>query len=243
MQTQTPTKPTTPINVLCHFMGHSQRASVKAGLRGEERAYFAQTLAQLAATISAMPQTYEQDGKGDDAVVHLHYFFRGADWFITEKDSDPDGEGQHQAFGLADLFRDGGELGYISVIEITAAGAELDFHWTPKTLGEVKASRRPTPPPAPAPKRSRSEEFALQLHTLLEAIRHKAECQFAYNEQTNIPKGIIPPEESVSSAILHGMGAGWNTTHKWDCAAAIDLAYDVLEDANCHTEAARLRAA
>ena len=85
-----------------------------------------------------MPKTYEQDGLGEEAVVHLHYFTGSADWWITEKDSDPDGEGQVQAFGLADLFQDGGELGYISLVEILAAGAELDLHWTPKPLAHAR---------------------------------------------------------------------------------------------------------
>lgn len=43
---------------------------------------------------------YEQDGKGEEAIVTLHYFRGGMDWFITEKDMEPE---QHQAFGLADL--------------------------------------------------------------------------------------------------------------------------------------------
>lgn len=235
--TKTPTK---PIDVLRDFMGRGQRAAVKAGLLGEERDYFGQTLARLALTISAMHQTYEQDGKGDAAVVHLHYFTGGAHWFITEKDRDPDGEGQHQAFGLADPFGDGGELGYISLPEITRCGAELDFHWQPKTLGEVKASRRPAAAPA-AP--SRAQEFQGQLAALLESIRRKAEAQFTYNEQTNIPAGITAPADSVATALNHGMASGWNTVNQWDCNAAIDLAHELLEDCNCHTEAAALRAA
>ena len=44
---------------------------------------------------------------------------------------------QRQAFGLANLGY-GGELGYISIDEITRAGAELDLYWTPKALQKVK---------------------------------------------------------------------------------------------------------
>jgi hypothetical protein len=47
---------------------------------------------------------------------------------------------QHQAFGLADLFGDGGELGYISIVEILANGGGLDFYFTPKTLKEIRKS-------------------------------------------------------------------------------------------------------
>lgn len=239
MKTQTVTN----LDTLTSFIGSSQRHAIKAALRGEERAHFAQMLADLTQHINAMPKTYEQDFKGDAAVVHLHYFTAGADWFITEKDMDHDGEGQHQAFGLADLFHDGGELGYISIAEILRCGAELDLYWTPTTLGEVKAKRTKTTAPEPVRATSRGEEFTRQLYTLLEVIRHKAKAQFSYNEQTNIPAGITKPEESVASAIVHGVASGWNTAAKWSCDDAILLAHEVLEDANCHTEAALLRPA
>lgn len=52
---------------------------------------------------------------------------------------DPDGEGQIQAFGSANLGR-GAELGYISIAEITECGAELDLHWTPCTLASLRKS-------------------------------------------------------------------------------------------------------
>jgi hypothetical protein len=89
-----------------------------------------------------MPKTYDQDGKGNDAIVYLHYFAGGeANWWITEKDAggpdDEPGTGQVQAFGLADLG-DGGELGYISIAEILECGGELDLYFRPTTLGEVK---------------------------------------------------------------------------------------------------------
>lgn len=264
----------TTLDTLTTFIGNSQRQAIKAALRGEEREHFAQMLADLTHRINVMPKTYEQDGKGDAAIVHLHYFTSGADWFITENDINHDGEGQHQAFGLADLFHDGGELGYISIVELLRCGAELDLYWTPATLGEVKAKRaRKTSttaanehdgnstyceacgcritqgrcahgimPPAPTRVPSRGEEFTARLYTLLEAIRAKAEAQFAYNEGTNIPAGITQPEDSVASAIVHGVASGWNTTAKWSGDDAVELAHTVLEDANCHAEAARLLA-
>jgi hypothetical protein len=77
-----------------------------------------------------MPKTYEQDGLGQQAIAHLHYFTAGGDWYITERDTHPD---QHQAFGAANLGY-GAELGYISLPELLAAGAELDLHFTPRPL-------------------------------------------------------------------------------------------------------------
>ena len=73
------------------------------------------------------------------ALAHLHYFIGGCDWWIVEKDSDPDQAGQVQAFGIADLGM-GAELGYISIPELLENGAELDLYYTePKTIGELLA--------------------------------------------------------------------------------------------------------
>ena len=101
--------------------------------------------AEAAAIIDTMPKTYEQDGLGDQAIASLHYFLGGCDWYITEKDAEaPDSLGQHQAFGWADLGG-GGELGYISLVELLANGAELDFHFRPCTLAALKAAGKITP--------------------------------------------------------------------------------------------------
>ena len=101
--------------------------------KGEERAYFKQRVMDLAATIKTMPQTYEQDGLGLRAVAHLHYFTSAFDFYITEKDRE--GNGTQQAFGLACAHER--EIGYISIRQLVEAGAELDLHWTPKTLAEI----------------------------------------------------------------------------------------------------------
>ena len=125
---------------LKHFISKRQALALADGLAGEESAYFEQLITETAQKIDAMPKTYEQDGLGEQAVAHLHYFSGGGDWYITEKDSDPDQSGQHQAFGLADPFSDGGELGYISIVELRQAGVELDLYWTPKPLAEIRAA-------------------------------------------------------------------------------------------------------
>jgi len=106
------------------------------GVHGEAGPHFRGKLLELAATIMNMPRTYEQDGKGDEAVAHLHYFKGSGDWYITEKDVDTDGAGQIQAFGLVKLWET--ELGYISIAELIQNGVELDLHFTPTTLGELK---------------------------------------------------------------------------------------------------------
>ena len=105
--------------------------------KGEERAYFKQQVMDLARLIKTIPKTYEQDGSGMEAIAYLHYFTAGFDWYITEKDMT--GDGTSQAFGLAVVFER--ELGYISIREIIANGAELDLYWTPATLSALANGR------------------------------------------------------------------------------------------------------
>ncbi len=106
---------------------------------GEEAEAFASQLRELAATIEAMPFTYQ-----GDSVARLHYFAPSADWWITELDAgdgtaaDPRLEPQHQAFGLARLFDDP-ELGYISLPELLRApGVEIDLYWTPRSVEDLR---------------------------------------------------------------------------------------------------------
>jgi hypothetical protein len=137
-------------DVLKDFMSIDQRATLAENIEEggcEEHQYFRDLVVKLATMIADMPQTYDQDGKGKDAIATLHYFAGGqANWYITEKDKGDvdDAENgtppQSQAFGLADLFGDGGELGYISIHEIITNRGELDFHFTPKTLNELTAA-------------------------------------------------------------------------------------------------------
>jgi len=110
----------------------------------------------LASRIAKMPSAYETDGQAGAAIAHLRYFIpsagslggeqsrrgvsagSGPAWYITERDkSADDGDGNAQAFGLADLFADGGELGYISIPELIENGAWLDFSFTPKPLSAI----------------------------------------------------------------------------------------------------------
>lgn len=86
----------------------------------------------------------------------------------------------------------------------------------------------------------RQAEFDQQLTALLALIREKAVAQHNYNEATNIPKGISSPAETVANAIRSGVAHGWNSLHSFDPAAALYLAHDILEDANCHPEAAAI---
>ncbi len=105
---------------------------------GEEGQFFIDKLDSLSNMIDNMAATGETDGKGDEAIVVLHYFHGSFDWYITEKDS-VEGEPQYQAFGFADMGSP--ELGYISIDELTKNNVELDLYFTPRTLGEVKKQK------------------------------------------------------------------------------------------------------
>ena len=140
------------LKVLRGFMSSAQINTFGNAMRGEEAQYFVEKAVEMANVVKTMPKTYEQDGMGDQAVVYLHYFVGSADWYITERDMDKE---QLQAFGLADLGQGFPELGYISIDEITKSGAELDLHWSPKTIAEIKGSEdvqpKPNPDPIPVP--------------------------------------------------------------------------------------------
>jgi E3 ubiquitin-protein ligase DOA10 len=121
--------------ILRTFVSNQQLTTIVDGYRrGEESEFFEEKLEEYATRVQSMHKTYEQDGKGDDAIVHLHYFKGGMDWYITERDVE---EYQHQAFGKADLGH-GGELGYISIEELKTNNVELDLHWTPVRIGDIK---------------------------------------------------------------------------------------------------------
>jgi len=126
------------LKTLRGFIGDSQLRVIGDGCRSEEKQYFFDKLVEMAGIVTRMPKTYDTNGQGDNAVAYLHYFSSSCDWFITEKDEDSGGEGQIQAYGLADLGY-GGELGYISIAELITLNVELDLHFTPCTLAQIKA--------------------------------------------------------------------------------------------------------
>ena len=129
------------VKTLNDFIGVRQLDTMTSALRGEEGDFFEAKIEEYANRVRDMHKTYEQDGKGDEAIVHLHYFYGGFDWYITEKDmgDGSDDTTQYQAFGYADMGFP--ELGYISIAELIQSNIELDLYWTPRTLGEVKRER------------------------------------------------------------------------------------------------------
>jgi hypothetical protein len=132
------TQAATAARRLHRFINPSELESIGEACRGEEREFFRAKLVELAEIVCTMPTTYKTDGQGDAAIVYLHYFTLGGDFYITERDHLED---QLQAFGMVSgIYED--ELGYINLSELIACGAELDLYWEPKTLGQIKAERQ-----------------------------------------------------------------------------------------------------
>ncbi|MFA5920125.1 MAG: hypothetical protein WC856_02390 [Methylococcaceae bacterium] len=127
----------TALKYLKGFIGQHQLNAIATAMRGEEKQYFFDKLVALAKHIKKMPKTYDQDGLGDKAIAYLHYFKNNMDWYITERDMDDDNEGQLQAFGLANLGH-GGEMGYISIVDLIKSNVEIDLYWDPKTIHKIK---------------------------------------------------------------------------------------------------------
>lgn len=122
------------IKALRPFISSSQLSVMGDGCRGQERDFFFAKFRDYAERVTSMPKTYEQEGKGDETIVYLHYFTGSCDWYVIERDMESE---QLQAFGLADLGY-GGELGYLNITELIQHGVELDLHFTPTKLAEIR---------------------------------------------------------------------------------------------------------
>jgi len=126
------------VEELRRFVGPDQLAALNILLLSEERQYFFDKACELRDLIESMPKTYEQEVKGDEAIIYLHYFVGNCNWYIIEKDSE---EEQLQAFGIADLGY-GPEYGYISIQELLENCVELDFNYRPRTVAEQMGGKR-----------------------------------------------------------------------------------------------------
>ena len=68
------TEAKTAVEELRQFINPDQLATLNILFAGEERHYFFDKVCELRDLITSMPKTREQEGKGDDAVIYLHYF-------------------------------------------------------------------------------------------------------------------------------------------------------------------------
>jgi hypothetical protein len=128
---------------LKHFMPLGEISVLGSTLRGEEREGIADMILRVWGIIENMPTTYQTDGQGNKAIVSLHYFAGSVDVWIIERDmgDGTDDKSQHQALGMTSLYGGGvadAEFGYVSIKELIENGAELDLHFTPKAIRELK---------------------------------------------------------------------------------------------------------
>ena len=98
------------------------------------------TIERLRGIIDQMPLPYGTDSTpADDKIVWLHYFYGGSDWYIVEKDSEPE---QYQAYGYAKINDDEemAEWGYIDIEALKKTNkVELDFYWKPRPFGKISS--------------------------------------------------------------------------------------------------------
>jgi len=123
------------LELLQDFISPNQLAFVQECLFGEEAQFFINKMNEIADFITSMPSVIDET---DEDKFYLHYFQGNMDWFISKKDIILD---QRQAYGYADLGFGCGELGTIPIKELLENNIELDFHFKPCTLTEVKVYR------------------------------------------------------------------------------------------------------
>lgn len=112
---------------------------IRQGMVVKQSSELMSMMPELEKSLQAIPVLYAQDGKGNNAIIYAHYFTGASDWYITEYDEEHD-----EAFGYVILNGDieMSELGYIPISELRSIGSvELDFHWTPITIGEMKKQK------------------------------------------------------------------------------------------------------
>lgn len=125
----------TALNVIEGYMPSSEFRVIKDYTKhSEEKQFFIEKAKEIADIIKAMPDLYEQDGKGENAIVYLHYFAPSFDTYILEINrNDPS-----DAFGLTISHDSAVELGYVNINELKKYSVELDLHFVPKTVGEIR---------------------------------------------------------------------------------------------------------
>lgn len=116
------------------FIGNRQLQALKMLCKSPDGEWYRNRLNELLQTFNNLPELYSNEELGEQAIIKLHYFTPSSDFYITEIDN------EHQiAFGLMHIFE--AELGYINVPELVDCNAEIDLHWSEKTITDVKGER------------------------------------------------------------------------------------------------------
>ncbi len=131
-----------PAQVLATYMGHPQWVVLQSLMDGsEESGFFKEIAAHLRRSVEAMPAAGGQRLDEEAPMVYLHYFLGASDVWVLEK---AEGGGVEQVFAFSLLNGDHqmAELGSVDLSELLPVGFELDFHFEPKPLSEVRESLR-----------------------------------------------------------------------------------------------------
>jgi|GEM_PF-3481801 len=148
------------------FITPMQLRMLRSMMGGDDAQGIIEQIQRLTRQLRKAPLTRGQEGT-EDPIVHVHYFYAGCDWWITELDvghpEDEPGDFQSQMFGFVCLGDPlCAELGYISLPELKSGGhpIEIDLHWEPTPLSVIRkrldARSEPEPEPAPEPEPERS---------------------------------------------------------------------------------------
>ena len=85
--------------------------------------------------INKIPNLYEQEGKGEEAVIYVKFFLPGTrwTWYATEFN------GKDTFFGWvkSGISPDFDEWGYFSYSELKENNVERDLYFEPKQLKEI----------------------------------------------------------------------------------------------------------
>jgi hypothetical protein len=76
----------------------------------------------------------------------------------------------------------------------------------------------------------------------VELVAKKIREQYEYDMGHNVQNKIMTLAEAQTgeNAIKTGLASAVNTLNEWGCEEAIKFAFEILEDANCHSEAGAL---
>ncbi len=114
---------------------------------GEDAVEMEDVLINVIEAYKYMPNIYEQDGKGYNAVVRIHYFVGGTDWYITEMDKIT---GEMYGFTVLNGDYEMAEFGYIDsefLIDNNLpplSKPQLDFYWNYQTINEILEREEPS---------------------------------------------------------------------------------------------------
>lgn len=120
------------LEFLKDWLSTEQYATLMSMQTSEDFEGIADRIHYVYESIKQAPNVGSTDGQGKDAIVQLHYFRNGADWYFTELNDHNDG------FGFVDLgIGQGLELGYITPSEVSSSGAEIDLYFEAKSMNEI----------------------------------------------------------------------------------------------------------